>query len=307
MVAWLDGARSLTFRSEELVPCTPTGVVARTLCSAISPGTELAAYVGSPPLFPGPQYPRVVGYCNVAEVVAIGEDVKACVAGDLVLTHQSHRSAFVCDQADVLHVVDPAEDPVAASVFYLHVLGYEALLTGRFVRGGRVIVIGLGPIGHAAVATAKAFGCEVAAVSNHGGVDRADAESLAPSTTVVLTTNAWSDYDLALTLVDQRGTIAVVGFPGRESGPPPFNPLATDRFYGKQVSVAAVGAAPTDDLPDHPSVRSQLAEIAVLTRSGVLDARAIVSEVAPWSELGILYERLSVDRGAFVTAALDWQ
>ena len=62
-------------------------IIAKTILSAISPGTELAAYMGQPPLRPSiQQYPRLLGYCNVARVVAVGRAVKDCRMGDSVLT-----------------------------------------------------------------------------------------------------------------------------------------------------------------------------------------------------------------------------
>lgn len=52
----------------------PGGKLAvETLVSAISPGTELAAWVVAPPLRPTTQpYPRLMGYCNVCIVRAPG-------------------------------------------------------------------------------------------------------------------------------------------------------------------------------------------------------------------------------------------
>ena len=53
--------------------------------TAISPGTELAAYVGLPPLRDGPAYPRLQGYCNVGRVLTVGERVRHLVPGQRVL------------------------------------------------------------------------------------------------------------------------------------------------------------------------------------------------------------------------------
>lgn len=72
-------------------------VFARTLYSAISPGTEIAAFLGCPPLRPGKLCPRVVGYCNVAEVLAIGAGVTLCRTGDTILKVSSCASLGMMD------------------------------------------------------------------------------------------------------------------------------------------------------------------------------------------------------------------
>ncbi len=70
--------------------------------TAISPGTELAAWEGHTPLRPDRTYSRVLGYCNLSRVIATGEWVRRFRPGDLVLTLQSHRSHFVCGEDEIL-------------------------------------------------------------------------------------------------------------------------------------------------------------------------------------------------------------
>src|SRR5215831_19426328 len=99
-VVELLGPRELTFKPQtlDLGKLDAQSVAARAVYSAISPRTELPAWRGDPPLRPGPVYPRLVGYCNVAEVIAVGAEVQALEPGDRILTGQSHRTAFICKQ-----------------------------------------------------------------------------------------------------------------------------------------------------------------------------------------------------------------
>ena len=74
-------------------------ILCETLVTAISPGTELAAYNGLPPLRPATGYPRLQGYCNVSQVIAKGSQVKSVNIGDRILTFQSHRSHFIVPES----------------------------------------------------------------------------------------------------------------------------------------------------------------------------------------------------------------
>src|SRR5689334_8047017 len=105
----LTGPRNLVIRSStlDLMGLNETQIAGKTLVSVLSPGTELAAYRGDPPLRPGNPYPRLVGYCNVASVLAAGSAVSDLRPGDRVITFQSHRSAFICAASEVVARVPP--------------------------------------------------------------------------------------------------------------------------------------------------------------------------------------------------------
>ena len=137
-------------------------VAAETLYSAISPGTEIAAFDGLRPLRPDRTFSKVVGYCNLARVIAVGEWVTRFAPGDLILTLESHRSHFICSDDEILLTL-PRRDYTAtelqeASTTYLFHQAYSALLRGDLKPGQYVGVIGLGTLGLATIATASRFG-----------------------------------------------------------------------------------------------------------------------------------------------------
>lgn len=312
-------------------------VGAATLYSAVSPGTELAAYEGLEPLRPDRRHSRVVGYCNLARVLGAGEWVRKYRAGDIVLTLESHRSHFVCGEDEILLCLPQreysAEQLEEVSTTYLFHQGYSALLAGDLKPGQYVGVVGLGTLGLATIAVASRFGAralgfsdreegrdsarELGAVAAFDKVcDDAVRQALASTTSrtgidiVVVTGNDWQDWRLALELVRPGGKICVLGFPGRRDEIPPFNPLDAQWFYRKQISVLACGYTPDVDIDPRDirfTIRRNCAYLLELILDGELPARRLISLVAPWNELDSVYRRIAAREPGFLTAVLRWQ
>jgi threonine dehydrogenase-like Zn-dependent dehydrogenase len=329
-VARLLGPGEIAWEREAIYPgaLKDDEVLAETMYSAISPGTEVAAYSGLPPLRPGRIYPRLVGYCNVAKVVSMGTKVTDLWPGDTILTHQSHRSGFICRRRDVLAVVAPDHDGVAASVSYLFHLGHAALMKGGFHAGMTVGVIGLGPIGLATLALVASGGGEALAFTNQERVaDRATAcgaravlrkDGAAAFRTstgssgvdiVVTTSNSWNDWRLAMSIARTGGTICVLGFPGRGEPAPALNPLASEFFYDKQLTVMACGIVPDLDVGEGDvrfTLKRNMAWIVDRAGRGLLPTGQLISERAPAHDLDRLYRRLAAREPGLVTAVLTW-
>lgn len=323
-VVKLLGPRQLVWVDEPLpTVLADNSMLCRTLASAISPGTELAAYVGARPLRDVPAYPRVQGYCNVAEIIAVGGRVTAHEKGDRVLSFVSHRSHFVLAEADALLKV-PTSIPVDhATVTYLFHLGYNALLRADVRAGHRVAVLGLGALGLATVAVARLAGVDVMAVSSHDAARRL-ATSFGATTVldrtmspehygwadvVVATTNAWHDWQLALQLAAHQGTIAVLGFPGREKPPGEFNPLDSRYFYTKQLRIEAVGMSPERADPrgfTRFNERDNLRYLLERIGSGALPAVGMISGRYPAERIVDAYEGLLERHDSPVTYVLEW-
>ncbi|MGP9820458.1 zinc-binding dehydrogenase [Salinarimonas sp. NSM] len=322
----LTAPRTLVWEEVEVAPPAAGAIVASTVASAISPGTELAAYTGAPPLRPGPAYPRLQGYCNVARVVEVGADVRDVRPGDLVLTHQSHRSAFACARDAVLARAPGDADAAALSVTYLFHLGLAALQKAGFAPGMRVAVLGLGPLGLGTLAVVEASGGDGYAVSDQprareraaafgaravASREEAEIARLLPggADIVVVTTNGWADWRLALMLARHGGTIAVLGFPGRGQPPADFNPLASEFLYDKQLTIMGCGAVIESDPPEHEArftLRRNMLWLADRVLSGRLPARAMVSDVLPAQAIETAYARLEAREPDLVTIVLQW-
>lgn len=329
-VAWLEAPRRLVFRTETLDPgaLRPNDVLCETLVSAISPGTELAAYAGLPPLREGTGFPRLQGYCNVARVLAVGSDVRTPTPGDRVLTFSAHRSHFIVDAGAVLAVLPAEAKSEDAACAYLYHLGYNAVLRADVRAGTKVLVIGLGALGLTTVAMAALAGADVHALSDQphaqaiakrfgaraafGRTRTGDLRSALGGEledVVVVTTNGWKDWAIALELAGTRATIAVLGFPGRSEAPGGFNPLDSRSFYAKQLRIEAVGHSP--ELPDRRGFarfneRANLRFLLEQIVSHRLQPAALVSGRYPGAQLAQAYDDLLARKDGAITYALQW-
>jgi threonine dehydrogenase-like Zn-dependent dehydrogenase len=330
-VARLASPGDLVWTDEEVLLDRPSAreAACETLYTAISPGTELGAYGGLPALRPGTDYPRLVGYCNAARIVAVGSGVTNYQPGDVIISFTSHRSHFLIPEERIVAKVPPELDAKVACIAYLFHLGYQACSRGRVVAGHNVAILGLGALGLTSVCMAALAGARVFGISDHekprqiaqrygaeATIGRPETVSTLPSMAgeagidvLVVTTNSWADFRLALDAVRAGGVISVLGFPGRTEGNPPFNPLASDRFYYKQLTLVSVGSAPSiaaeaKDL--RFTEKRNMAYLLALMRSGRLDPRHIVSGEYRAERLREAYEDLVTRKQSAITYVLKW-
>jgi len=147
---------------------------AETVVSALSTGTDLGNYLGDSTYVPGaPDYPRRIGYSNVAVVRQVGTDVSHPKIGQRVFSTQPHLSAYVARQSDILVTVPESVSSEQASLAYLTHLGLAALRQANYLPGENVAIVGLGIIGLCTAGLARAMGAKVAGIANSSG--RADA------------------------------------------------------------------------------------------------------------------------------------
>ena len=307
-------------------------LAAETIYTAISPGTELAAYRGDPPLRPGKIYPRFVGYCNIAEVIAKGNSVSHYEIGDKILTFQSHRSAFICDEKSVITKIPDGSNLELAVTTYLFHLGYNSLLKGGLKPGHNIGVIGLGTLGLATVALGNLFGANVYGFSNlpknlkladrfgahhtykkdHKDItDILGCETKGIGLDITITTsNTWDDWLLALNLPRYGGTICVLGFPGRNQPSPNLNPLSSQFLYDKQLNIISCGYTPRIDI-DPKDIRFTMSRncefLLNLILQNKLPADQLISTVSNWNEIEDLYKIMDERNDHFLTGVLKWK
>lgn len=321
----LTAAMELVCEQEPLDSVGPDHIRATTVYSAISPGTEVAAYAGMKPLRPMKVYPRLMGYCNVARVDSVGANVKVVECGDYVYSHQSHRSHFVCPASEVWKL-PPSCDLAQVSTAYLFHLGYNALLRGKYCPGEKVAVVGLGTLGLTSVAVAAMAGADVVAFSGQesshdAGLAAGAAEVFAKDDAsifekighidlVILTSSSWKDYLLALQLVGAGGRVCLMGFPGRHEGAPDFNPLDSRYVYDKQLTIYACGHTPALDATEL-DLRFNLARnmeyLFNRIKDKQLDTNVIVSKVVSWRKLDEVYRAMNAREAGLITAVLEWE
>lgn len=106
--------------------------------------------------------PLPLGYCNVGEIVAVGEDVSEFKIGDRVASNGHHAEVVCVPKNLVVHIPENVSDEEATFT----VVGAIALQSIRLVNptlGETVVVIGLGLIGQLTAELLQANGCEVVA------------------------------------------------------------------------------------------------------------------------------------------------
>lgn len=306
-------------------------VLAKTLYSAISTGTELAAWAGKPPLRPSTIYPRLVGYCNVAQVQAVGSEVNDLVEGDVILTHQSHRSSFCCSRKDVLLIAKNINQisQRRLATTYLYHLGYSALSEGGYRPGFEVAIIGLGALGFASASLVSAYGgaplifsgrSNASALLKHipfaQSFNKNQSQIPCPSDVgldgvdlVINTSDSWADYELGLNIVRRGGSMVLLGFPGRGMALPAFNPLDSKYIYDKTITIRQAGHVPSLDVAPIDlrfTLKRNLAHIYSLLKMGRLDPSPLLKTSYPWNCLQTAYEFLEGRPEDSLSAILEW-
>jgi len=153
----------------ELQPWTPPDkplgehdVRGRSLCTLVSPGTELHAH------YLAERFPSGSGYANVGEVLEVGSAVEGLEVGDVVFSYAGHASHFQMTAAGVTRV--PAGlAPEFATVARLIQVPMTTLITTAARPGDIVLVSGCGPVGYLAAEIFRLSNYEVTIVEPHAG------------------------------------------------------------------------------------------------------------------------------------------
>jgi D-arabinose 1-dehydrogenase-like Zn-dependent alcohol dehydrogenase len=328
-VLWLNGPFALEFKDQDLGVCGDDQIYCETLVTVISPGTELAAFTGIEPLRDARQYPRLQGYCNVAEVKEIGNRVEHLKPGDRVLTFQSHRTAFIAKSSDILYLLRPDQDAYKVACAYLYHLGYNALLRADVKVGSRVLIIGFGALGTTTLQMCRVAGAVADVISDNtlakqqasalgarevysrADFDKNQMSGAQPIHYVVITTvNGWDDWKRALIAIRKLGTIAMLVFPGRGESSPDFNPLDPKYVYSKQLRIESVGESPQQNDSRGFLRFNEIANLSFIIDcidSATIDTFQIASHRFHYSEIGLAYNALSQRTLTNSTAWIEWK
>jgi 2-desacetyl-2-hydroxyethyl bacteriochlorophyllide A dehydrogenase len=135
----------------------PKELLVRTICSAISPGTEMLVYRGQAPeqltadssiasLGGTLDFPLQYGYAAVGEVIQAGTDISPNWLGKLVFSFQPHQTHFTAIPAQVILLPDGI--PPETGVFLPNMeTAINFVMDGRPVIGERTAVFGQGIVG----------------------------------------------------------------------------------------------------------------------------------------------------------------
>jgi len=212
----------------ELVDVAPPGALAgnevrgRTVCTLISPGTELAwSYTGA-------SFPTYPGYSAAFVAEELGAEVKGVAKGDLCFCMGPHRSFQQLDATDA-HPIPRGLPPETAVLARLMGVSMTTLMTTAARPGDRIMVTGAGPVGYLAAQMFALSGYEVLVVEPDetrrrqvelSGLpcvyDKTPIDDAAVAGTVALVLECSGHEQAALDackVVRKRGEVVLVGVP----------------------------------------------------------------------------------------------
>jgi threonine dehydrogenase-like Zn-dependent dehydrogenase len=144
-------------RHEDERPLGADELAGKTLFTLVSPGTELAG------IYLGENHPAQPGYAAVFSVEEVGADVKDIAPGDRLFCMGRHQSR---QRVRVLDVVKAPAALPSELIPFCRLMGVtmSTLQTTMARPPARVLVTGLGPVGHLGAQVFRAYGYEVIAV-----------------------------------------------------------------------------------------------------------------------------------------------
>lgn len=154
---YFTAPHTVEVREETLPPLAAGQVLVQTLCSAISPGTEMLVYRGQVPtemavdetiaaLGGQFQFPLKYGYACVGRVIELGPDTDKTWLGRAVFAFNPHEAYFVAEATQLLPLPDDADAETALFLPNMET-AVNFLLDGAPLIGERVAVVGQGVVG----------------------------------------------------------------------------------------------------------------------------------------------------------------
>lgn len=311
---------------EVQVPAPGTGeVLIEVHYSCISPGTDLRTLAGKQSgALP---WPFVPGYSQVGTIVAKGDDVslpvgtrvfssgtKRCSVG---LTWGAHISHAVAPESTVFAIPDGV-DWVEASLAKLAAIAYHGSRRSKVKSGESVAVVGLGPIGTLSALFHRLGGGRVTAYDlsaervslarnlgleawvpegsleddyrkRHGGgpdivVDSTGVASVLHGCLEMAKEPPWSDHDMESTRLLLQGS-----YPGEFA-------IDYETAFRREIRMVLT----RDQTP------ADLRFVLQALKDRRIALRDIVSRVVPAASAPELFAELQVNKGALLTAALQW-
>lgn len=261
--------------------------------------------------------PIPLGYCNVGEVIAVGEGLSGFEIGDRVASNGPHAE-FVCVPKNlVAHIPENVSDEEAAFTV-VGSIGLQGIRLLNPTLGETVVVIGLGLIGLLTAQLLKANGCRVIgsdldedklALAEKWGIipfnsGKGDVVKFVEEQTggvgadgVVITASAHTDAIIsqAARMSRKRGKIVLVGVIGLN--------ISRAEFYEKeltfQVSCSYGPGRYDDDYEqkgmDYPlpfvrwTEQRNFESVLYAISSGALQVKEMITEVVPLEEYKKIY------------------
>ncbi len=298
-------------------PLGPSEVMGRTLASAVSAGTEMAA------AYQGSRFPATPGYAAVFQVEAVGSEVADLRPGDRAFCMGPHRSFQRAPRENVVPL--PAGLPPEVGVFARLMGVTMSTLTTTTARPPELVVVtGLGIIGHLGARILRHCGYDVIACDPSAGrralAERAGLRRVLPAVPVddpevagrVGLVLECSGHEAAVLdgcrVVRKRGEVVLVGVPWQRRTDLTAHTLLDAVFHRYAVLRSGweweVPAHPTDFLAN--SLYGNFAAALRWLAEGSIGVDGLSSLVSP-REAQRVYQDLLHGRWESLTAVFDWR
>jgi threonine dehydrogenase-like Zn-dependent dehydrogenase len=298
-------------------------LVGKTVCSLVSPGTEVSGAFRPGPERPA-RYPVTPGYAAVFRVDAMGPEVTGFRVGDLVFTQGGHRSHQCRSQDEVVRLPDGL-DPFAAVFARLMAVPMATLSTTAARPGDLVGVSGLGPVGHLAAVIFAVCGYRVTAWD-----PRAQRRELLPASVRTLPSppdpapiaqyGSTDGFDLVLECsgndgaalqcvrqVRSLGEVVLVGTPWTRRTDATAHELLHEVFHRYAVLRSGwewqLPASPTPFIGR--STAENIEQAFAWLRAGTVDVARLADRRDP-RDAQAVYDELAAGTGDRLTTVFDW-
>lgn len=300
-------------------PLGPEEVAGKTLKSVISAGTELAMYQG---LLQGATFPLSAGYAAAFVVQEVGEEVTGFRIGDLAFCMGPHRS-FQRSHQNHLLKVPPGLAPEFAAFARLMGVSMTTLTTTEARPPAKVVVSGLGPVGHMAARIFDLCGYEVFAVDPsaarreialQAGLERVYSSiplsdpAVAKHVSLVVECSGHEQAVLdACNVVQKRGEVALVGVPWKRR----TELLAHEVLYAVFHNFVVLRSGWEWEIPRHPtefhhsSVYGNTQAALRWLAEGKMSVEGLFGVASP-HEAQRVYQDLLHSRGERLAVVFDW-
>jgi L-iditol 2-dehydrogenase len=309
----------------------PGGIMARAVATAISPGTEVAMYLGRATLRPATSTePYLPGYSFAGVVVAADDSVSRFRPGDRVCGPLPHASVAVEDRPERLarltHIPAGVSDS-AAAMTQLGCIALNAVRLARLQLGDSVAVVGAGLVGLLACQLAQLNGARpVLAVdpvrrrrelARAYGASRAldpaelalpqhlDASPEAGFDVVIEASGSPQGVRQAMKMAGRGGRVVLLGSTrGLVDG---FDPYADVHRKGVTVIGAHVSTAPeAASLHDKWTEAANRRYLLDLLRDGVIDMSGLITDTITPDQGAAVFADLARAPGGRLGVIIDW-
>lgn len=266
-----------------------------------------------------------LGYCNVGEVVAVGDGVECFTIGDRVVSNGSHAEV-ICVPVNLVAKIPASVTDDEAAFTVLGAVGLHGVRLLAPELGERVAVIGLGLIGLMVADILRAQGCQVIGIEPDESrrrtteekgfrtinptksAGRSVVEQFGEMDGVIITASSRSGnvISMASAICRKKGKIVLIG----------DVPLHLNRadFYQKELTFQVSCAygpgryehAYEEQGTDYPlayvrwTVNRNFQEILRLLANGSLDVKPLISNVVPLENYSNIYQTKSRSLGTLI-------